>query len=488
MRKFCIASAAFVLAGCGGSFGGEDAAPSFSSGTDIQAALNKAGLTYPGYKPVVKEDRKLGMRSAADVGRCDLENENIIMAIWKDKGQKQNWIGMAEKIGCEMGKAFGVSSFDFVDSGRWTCRSAKPIGSPRIGQQSQSPHTVKPKITKSHLAARFTALTFCLTGHLPFAQLFAADAPSPEVRQIPPLSPEEELKTIQLPDGYKLELVLSEPDIKEPVAGVFDGNGRMYVAEMRTYMQDIDGTDEHDPKSRISRHESTKGDGVFDKHTVYLDNLMLPRMVLPLDDRVLVERDRHERHHHSPRHRSATAWPTRSNVWFAGGPRGGNLEHQPSGLVWGARQLDLHDLQQLPPALERQGRAAQGKPPRRTAASGASRRMTTARCGGRTPAARKGLWNFQTPIVYGAINVSSQKRRDFDAVWPLVGLADVQGGDEPLPPRGQDAQSLHRLRRADGLSRRPAAAGTLWQRVPAGAGRSPHPPRDGEGRRTASPR
>lgn len=69
---------------------------------------------------VVKEDRKLGMQSAADVGRCDLENENIIMAIWKDKGQKQNWIGMAEKIGCEMGKAFGVSSFDFVDSGRWT--------------------------------------------------------------------------------------------------------------------------------------------------------------------------------------------------------------------------------------------------------------------------------------------------------------------------------------------------------------------------------
>lgn len=32
----------------------------------------------------------------------------------------RNCIGMPEKIGCEMGKAFGVSSFDFVDSGRWT--------------------------------------------------------------------------------------------------------------------------------------------------------------------------------------------------------------------------------------------------------------------------------------------------------------------------------------------------------------------------------
>ena len=67
---------------------------------------------------------------------------------------------------------------------------------------------------------------------------------TPLLKQTPMLSPEEEVKTIQLPDGYQLELVLSEPDIKEPVVCVFDGNGRMYVAEMRTYMQDIDGTDE----------------------------------------------------------------------------------------------------------------------------------------------------------------------------------------------------------------------------------------------------
>ena len=42
-----------------------------------------------------------------------------------------------------------------------------------------------------------------------------------------------------------MELVMSEPEIKEPVECVFDGNGRMYVAEMRSYMQDIDGTDEY---------------------------------------------------------------------------------------------------------------------------------------------------------------------------------------------------------------------------------------------------
>ena len=78
------------------------------------------------------------------------------------------------------------------------------------------------------------------------------------------LTAEEELKTIELPNGYSLELVLSDPIIKEPTAIAFDGNGKMYIVEMRTYMQDIDGTDELTPKSRISLHESTKRDGVFE--------------------------------------------------------------------------------------------------------------------------------------------------------------------------------------------------------------------------------
>src|SRR5581483_11229181 len=65
----------------------------------------------------------------------------------------------------------------------------------------------------------------------------------------PYLSPEESVKLVQLPPGYHLELVLSEPVIREPVLSVFDGNGRLYVAEMRSFMQDADATNE---KARIS--------------------------------------------------------------------------------------------------------------------------------------------------------------------------------------------------------------------------------------------
>ena len=56
----------------------------------------------------------------------------------------------------------------------------------------------------------------------------------------------------------------------------WDGNGVLYVVEMRTYMQTADATDEQTPKSRISRHEDTNGDGTYDKSTVFIDNLLLP--------------------------------------------------------------------------------------------------------------------------------------------------------------------------------------------------------------------
>src|SRR5262245_4143072 len=109
----------------------------------------------------------------------------------------------------------------------------------------------------------------------------AADDVAPTEPVPPVLSPQESLEKFVIQDGYRLELVLSEPEIKEPVQVTFDGNGRMYVTEMRSYMQDIDGTGEHTPVSRVSRHESSRRDGKFDRHKVFADGLMLPRMVLP---------------------------------------------------------------------------------------------------------------------------------------------------------------------------------------------------------------
>src|SRR5665647_112776 len=93
------------------------------------------------------------------------------------------------------------------------------------------------------------------------------------------LSPEESMKTMYLPKGYHLELVASEPMIKDPVAITWDGNGRMYVAEMLTYMKDADATGEQKPWSHIMLLEDTNNDGKMDKSTVFIDSLLLPRMM-----------------------------------------------------------------------------------------------------------------------------------------------------------------------------------------------------------------
>ena len=46
------------------------------------------------------------------------------------------------------------------------------------------------------------------------------------------LSPLQALATFQLPEGFKIELVASEPLIADPVAMDVDENGNMYVVEL----------------------------------------------------------------------------------------------------------------------------------------------------------------------------------------------------------------------------------------------------------------
>src|SRR5690606_40964812 len=73
------------------------------------------------------------------------------------------------------------------------------------------------------------------------------------VREAPSdfLTPEESMETFYLPEGFKIELVASEPMINEPVDIAWDGNGRMYVTQMETYMQNVDGDGTDEPTSRI---------------------------------------------------------------------------------------------------------------------------------------------------------------------------------------------------------------------------------------------
>jgi mono/diheme cytochrome c family protein len=240
------------------------------------------------------------------------------------------------------------------------------------------------------------------------------------------LSPAEEAKRFIMPPGYHLELVMSEPEIQNPVAIAFDGNGRMFVAEMRSYMGDADGTHEYEPVSRISLHESTKGDGKYDRHTVFLDKLVLPRMVLPLDKSILtMETDADDVFQYWDTDGDGVA--DKRELFFRGAGRQGNLEHQPSGFIWALDNwiystYNAMRFRWTPAGVQQEPTAPNGGQWGLTQDDHGKVWFVDA--GG-----ERGPINFQTPIVYGAFNVSDQFEPDFEVTWPSgPGLSDMQGG------------------------------------------------------------
>jgi hypothetical protein len=151
-----------------------------------------------------------------------------------------------------------------------------------------------------------------------------------------PRTPAEEAAGFMLPAGYRMELIAAEPDVINPTLIEFDGNGRMYVGEMISYMMDAAASREHDPISRISRWESTKGDGRYDKHTVFADHLVAPRMILPLEDGVILtsETDSDDLIRLTDTNGDGVA--DKREVVFTGIGQSGdsNIEHQKAGLLW----------------------------------------------------------------------------------------------------------------------------------------------------------
>ena len=94
------------------------------------------------------------------------------------------------------------------------------------------------------------------------------------LKPIPPLDPAESLKALEVAEGFRVDLVASEPQVVEPLAATFDENGRMYVAEFYGYPRQPrpgeDGT------GRVRMLEDRDGDGVFETAHVFADKLVWP--------------------------------------------------------------------------------------------------------------------------------------------------------------------------------------------------------------------
>lgn len=111
--------------------------------------------------------------------------------------------------------------------------------------------------------------------------------PFDKIPPSPALSPADALKSFELHEEFEISTVVHEPVVQSPLALRFDGDGRMWVVEMRAYMLNADAEGEADPIGRISIHEDTNGDGFYDKSSVFLDGLNQPRSIAFYKDGIL---------------------------------------------------------------------------------------------------------------------------------------------------------------------------------------------------------
>lgn len=88
------------------------------------------------------------------------------------------------------------------------------------------------------------------------------------VAQTEPLSPEGTVKALELPEGFRANLVAGEPDLVQPIAFTMDDRGRLWVLENRNYPVSPGVAND-----RIMILEDADGDGVAEKQTVFHDKL-----------------------------------------------------------------------------------------------------------------------------------------------------------------------------------------------------------------------
>jgi mono/diheme cytochrome c family protein len=239
----------------------------------------------------------------------------------------------------------------------------------------------------------------------------------------------EQAKTFVVPPGYRIEGVISDPDIQQPAFIEFDGNGRMYVGEMRTYMLDASGTGEYESRNRISRWESTKGDGVFDKHTVFIDNIAPPRNVLPLDKNRVLVNETHSDNLDMYTDTDGDGVADKKETVFTGVGLGrdGNIEHEQSGFVWAMDNWIYSTYNTFRFRWSPTGGFLKEPIP----ASGGSWGISMDDDGKTwnvNPGGEIGPVAFQIPVQYGVHDLPEGMETDFQIPWPIVGIYDQQGG------------------------------------------------------------
>lgn len=259
-----------------------------------------------------------------------------------------------------------------------------------------------------------------------YQRKFITTNPSPK-----PLSPKESIKKIQLPPGYRVELVASEPMVQEPVAIAWDGNGIMYVVQMNTYMKDANATEEYEPTSRIMRLEDSDNDGQMDKVSVFIDSLVLPRTVLPVGDEVLVTVT-NVQHVWSYKDTDGDGKADQKKIVYQNNTIDSrNLEHQNGAFYWNLDNWIYPSRDNLRYKYINGKLIADTLVDNMIGQWGLTSdnygKLFYSEAGPGLPAVQ-----IQQMPAYGSLNFRDQYAEDFTVLWPVIGNVDAQGGPRAL--------------------------------------------------------
>ena len=117
----------------------------------------------------------------------------------------------------------------------------------------------------------------------------------------PRMTPAETMARMKPAADLRVDLLLNEPEVAQPTHFSFDARGRLWVAQYRQYpypagsrmlsrdkyyRAQYDRVPEPPPRhvpgrDRITVHEDTDGDGLPDRHRVFIDGLNMANAVLP---------------------------------------------------------------------------------------------------------------------------------------------------------------------------------------------------------------
>ncbi|MFO0977105.1 MAG: PVC-type heme-binding CxxCH protein [Planctomycetaceae bacterium] len=137
------------------------------------------------------------------------------------------------------------------------------------------------------VAASFFSAVCC---SLYLTTLLPAQSPNDDpfalgVRNTEAVTAEEQAKLFTVPEGFRVQLVASEPQIAKPMNLAFDSRGRLWVSSSEEYP--FAAAADAVPRDTIRILEDTNGDAIADKVTTFADRLNIPIGLIPYGDGVI---------------------------------------------------------------------------------------------------------------------------------------------------------------------------------------------------------